>query len=210
MLLFLAAISNGVLADERKTHFEGLGGKIVSIVDDMTDEVSGVIFVDFGPIYMGIYGNDNFVIWANSEELLFSHDSTHLIRVGKMNPFTLKSLNKRNGLRPTNKIEAESVIQSLAKGETVKLRFYDWPRYSKMDRNLENTAIGFMYNKAMELFGWRDLGITGGLPDAKVSVHTSQKYQGYARVTVVGNRDISLERIGDEHGGGAHISCLCQ
>ena len=101
---------NQVLADETNTIFEGFDAKIVSIVDDMTDEESGVIFLYFGPIYMEIYGHNDYTIWADKNNLHFAVDGIHLIRVGENKPYSLKSLSKRNGLKPTSSEEAESVI----------------------------------------------------------------------------------------------------
>ena len=102
--------------------------------------------------------------------------------------------------------EAASVIQSLAKGETVKLRYYDWPRYNKIDRKLENVNFGFIYCQAVEFFEWEDLDVTCRLSDVKLDVYKSEIRDGYAKVTVVGNRDLSLTKEADKYGGGAHIT----
>ncbi|MBW2099135.1 MAG: hypothetical protein JRG77_10190 [Deltaproteobacteria bacterium] len=208
VLLLVSIFSIPGFADERQTLFEGFDAKIVSIIDDMTDQKSGVIFLDFGPIYMAVYGSNDFAIWANSDDLNFAFDVTHLIRVGKNKPFSLRLLNKRNGLKPTNAIEAESVIKSLAKGEEVKLRYYNWPQHDKIDRKLQNPNFGFIYYKAAKLFGWKDFGVSHELAPVKLNVYvpTDPDSKGYASVTVEGNRDLGLTKNFDKYGGGATIN----
>ncbi|MCR4321885.1 MAG: hypothetical protein NUV74_16315 [Candidatus Brocadiaceae bacterium] len=208
VLLFALFLSNPAFADERKTLFEGFEAKIVSIVDDMTDKKSGVIFLDFGPICMAVYGSNDFAIWANSDDLNFAFDVTHLIRVGENKPFSLNSLSKGNGLKPTNAVEAESVIKSLAKGEEIKLRYYNWPQHSQIDRKLQNPNLGFIYYKATKLFGWKDFGVSHELTPVKLNIYvpTEPDGKGYAHVRVEGNRDLSLGKNFDKYGGGATIN----
>jgi hypothetical protein len=210
VFVFLLAfiLSTPTLADERKKIFEGFDAKIVSIIDDMTDETSGVIFLDFGPIYMAVYGSNDYAIWANSDDLNFAFDSTHLIRVGDNKPFSLIYLEKRNGLKPINAVEAESVIESLAKGEEVKLRYYNWPQHDKIDTKLQNSNFGFVYYKAVKLFGWKDFGISHELGPVKLNVFipTEPDRKGYASVTVEGNHDLGLGKNFDKYGGGATIN----
>lgn len=207
VLLSILFFLNPAFSDERKTIFEGFDAKIVSIVDDMTDEKSGVIFLDFGQIYMAIYGHNDFAIWANTDDLNFAFDVTHLIRVGKNKPFSLNSFSKRNGLKPTNEVEAESVIQSLVKGEEIKLRYYNWPQHDKIDRKLQNPNLGFIYYKSTKLFGWKDFGVPRELAPVKLSTYvpTDPDRKGYASVTVKGNRDLRLGKNFDKYGGGATI-----
>lgn len=208
VLLLVLLLSNPAFTDERKTLFEGFDAKIVSIVDDMTDQKSGVIFIDFGPIYMAVYGSNDFTIWANSDDLNFAFDATHLIRVGKNKPFSLISLSKRNGLKPNNPVEAESVIKSLTKGEEVKLRYYNWPQHDKIDRKLQNPNFGFIYNKSAKLFGWKDFGVSHEISPVKLNVYvpTESDSKGYASVTVEGNRELGLCKNFDKYGGGATIN----
>lgn len=208
VLLLAFTLSTSALADERKTIFEGFDAKIVSIIDGMTDQKSGVIFLDFGSIYMAVYGSNDFAIWANSEDLNFAFDVTHLIRVGENKPFSLSYLTKRNGLKPTNAVEAESVIKSLAKGEEVKLRYYNWPQYDKIDKKLQNPNFGFIYYKASKLFGWKDFEVSHEIAPVKLNVYvpTEPDSKGYASVTVEGNRDLSLSKNFDKYGGGATIN----
>jgi len=208
VLLSMLLLSSPSLADERQTLFEGFDAKIVSIVDEMTDEESGVIFLDFGPIYMAVYGHNDFAIWASADDLNFAFDATHLIRVGDNKPYPLKSLDKRNGLRPTSAVEAESVVRSLAKGEEVKLRYYDWPRYDKSDRKLQNPNFGFVYLKAVELLGWTDLGIPFKLAPVDLNIHIPEdpEYRGSARLYVIGNPDLGLKKGFDKYGGGCYVT----
>jgi len=208
VLLLVFILSTPTLADERKTIFEGCDAKIVSIIDDMTDKKSEVIFLYFAPIYMAVYGSNDYAIWTNSNDLHFAFDSSHLIRVGDNKPFSLICLEKRNGLRPTNAVEAESVIKSLAKGEEVKLRYYDWPQHDKIDRKLQNPNFGFVYYKAVKLFGWKDFGVSHQLGPVKLNIFISTEpdSKGYARVTVEGNRYLGLRKNFDKYGGGATIN----
>ena len=206
VLLLTLCLSGSALA-ERETLFKGFNSKIVSIVDDMTDKKSGVIFLDFGPIYMAVYGSDDFLIWANSDDLIFSSDAAHLIRVGKNKPFTLTSLRKREGLAPANTVEAGSVIKSIAKGEEVKLIYYDWPRHDESNKELQNKNFGFVYHRAAKIFGWKDLGVSHELAPVKLDIHesTAIKDRVYVYVKVKENRDLSLSKVLDKYGVGATI-----
>ncbi|MBC8416177.1 MAG: hypothetical protein ISS80_01900 [Candidatus Cloacimonetes bacterium] len=208
VLLSIVVISNSAFADDRETVFEGLGAKIVTVVDDMTDEKSGVIFLDFGSIYMAVYGYNDYAIWANTDDLNFAFDETHLIRVGENEPFTLKSLIKRNCLKPTNAVEAEAVIKSLARGEEIKLRYYNWPQHEKIDKKLQNLNFGFIYNKAVNLFGWKDFGISTELAPVKLNIYipTDIGSEGYVSITVEGNSDLGLGKNFDQFGGGTTIN----
>ena len=91
-LLSILFLINSASADTRETIFEGFDAKVVSIVDDMTDKKSGVIFIGSGQTYLAIYGHNDYTIWSNVDNLLFAFDGKHLIRVGKMPPFSLKAL----------------------------------------------------------------------------------------------------------------------
>jgi len=206
LLLSISFLSNSVSADE-KILYEGFNAKIVSVVDDMTDEKSGVIFLDFGPIYMAIYGHNDFTIWAHKNDLNFAFDVTHLIRVGENKPFSLISLSKRNGLKPSNAVEAESVIISLAKGEEIKLRYYNWPQHDTVDTKLQNPNFGFIYNKAVKLFGWKDFGVSSELAPAQLVIYVSKTpgLEGKASVTVRDNFDLGIEKNFDKYGGGTTI-----
>ena len=199
---------NSAIADERKTVFEGFDAEIVSIVDDMTDKKAGAIFLDFdfGPIYMGIYGHDNFFIWARKDDLHFAFDGEHLIRVEKTKPYSLKTLSKINALKPTNAAEAESVIKSLVKGEEVKIRYYKWPQHEKVDLKIRNPNLAFIYNKASKQFGWKDFGIPANFAPAKLRNHrTGSDSNGWALLTVIGNRDLGLTRGDVKYGEGSYI-----
>jgi hypothetical protein len=205
--LSISFFLNLAYSNEKKTLFEGFGARIVSIVDDMTDKKSGVIFLDFGPIYMAIYGHNDFIIWANKENLNFAFDVTHLIRIGKNNPLSLSALTKRNCLKPANSIEANSIIKALAKGDEIKLRYYNWPQNNQIDIKLQNLNLGFIYYKAEKYFGWKDLGVSKKLSAPKLHIYTSPDPddEGYAVVKVVGNSELSLKKNFDKFGGGATI-----
>lgn len=206
VLLLTLCLSGSALA-ERETLFKGFNSKIVSIVDDMTDKKSGVIFLDFGPIYMAVYGSDDFLIWANSDDLIFASDAAHLIRVGKNKPFTLTSLRKREGLALANAVEARSVIKSIANGEEVKLRYHDWPRYDVSNIELQNKNFGFVYHRAAKIFGWKDLGVPHELAPVKLDIHefTGHSIKGHVQVRVKENRNLSLSKTLDKYGVGATI-----
>ena len=189
--------------DERETIFEGFNAKIVSLVDAMTDEKIGVIFVDFEPIYIVIMGNDSFTIRSYGDNINFTSDGTHLIRVGKNEPFSL-DCHKTNILVPTNPLEAETVIEALVKGEEIILRYYVGDRYEQVDRKLQNITLGFVYYKAAKLFGWKDFGVSSELPPVKLSIDapTDPDSKGYMCINVQGNPDLKLIK----HKGGEYSS----
>lgn len=198
---------NFALADSRTIIFDGLNMEIVSNIDEMTDKKSGVIFVNAGSIYLAIYGQDDYTIWSRKDDLLFAHDGQHLIRIGENKPFSLNAMSKRNGLKPANKVEAESVINSLVKGEEVKLRYFDWPKYDTVDTKIKNPNLAYVYNRAAELFGWKNFGIPPTLAPAKLSVYIPKEpgSAGYAIVSVEGIRDLGLKKNFDKYGGEASI-----
>jgi hypothetical protein len=206
ILLFIVFFSTATFADERTTLFEGFNAKIVSVVDDMTDKKSGVIFLDFGLIYMAIYRHNDFTIWANDNDLNFAFDVKNLIRVGESRPFSLEIL-RRNGLKLSNAINAESIIKSLAKGEEIKLRYYTWPQYTQVDRKLQNPNFGFIYYKAAKLFGWKDFGVSSELAPVKLNISLLTDYprKDHVRVTVDNNHELGLIKNSDKNGGGATI-----
>lgn len=206
-LLSILFLINSALADTRETIFEGFNAEVVSIVDDMTDKKTGAIFIYSGRIYMAIYGHDDYAIWSNVDDLLFAFDGKHLIRVGKMSPFPLKTLNKRNRLKPSSKTEAEAVIRSLVKGEEIKIRYVDWPKYEQHDITIKHPNLAFIYNKAVKSFKWKSLSISSELAPAKLSVYMPSEpdSKGYASVNVVDNFELHLMKGFDKYGGGAAI-----
>jgi len=119
------SISVFAQAPERETVFEGFDTKVVSIIDAMTDEKIGVIFVFFEPIYVAIYGYNDFSIWSHENSINFVPDATHLIRVKDNKPFSLIYRDKLNNLTWVNRTEAESVIRALVNGEEIYLRYYE-------------------------------------------------------------------------------------
>jgi len=185
-------------AQERETIFEGFDTQIDSFVDAMTDEKSGAIFVLFGPIYMAIYGHNDFTIWSYGNYINFAPDATHLIRVGGNKPFSLNYLDKRNALKPTNEVEAESVIQAIVKGEEINLRYYEDKdnRHNQVDSKLQNIFLGFVYCKAVKLFGWKDLGVSPELPPVKLNIYTPTDSDSKVevQVNIQGNPDLMLTK----------------
>ena len=185
-----------VFAQERETIFEGFDTQMDSFVDTMTDEKSGAIFVFFGPIYMAIYGHNDFTIWSYGNYINFAPDATHLIRVEGNKPFSLIYRDKLNGLSFANHAEAESVIHALVKGEEINLRYYEdqGNRYNQVDSKLQNIFLGFVYCKAAKLFGWKDFGVSPDLPLVKLNFYAPTKpgIKSYARIDVQGNPDLML------------------
>lgn len=206
-LLSILLSINSALADTRETIFEGFDAKLVSIVDDMTDKKSGAIFLNFDQITLAIYGHNDYTIWSNEDDLLFAFDGKHLIHVGKMPPFSLKTLNKKNALSPSNNKEAEAVIRSLVKGEEIKIRYVNWPKYEQIDKTIQHPTLGSTYNKAVKSFKWKDLGISSEPGPVKLSVYMPSNPDdiGYASVRVVGNSDLQIDKNFDKYGGGALI-----
>jgi len=180
------------------TIFEGFDTKLVSISDAMTDEKLGVIFADFGPIYIAIYGHNDFTIWPYGHYIKFASDATHLIRVEGNKPFSLIYRDKLNGLTFANRAEAESVIQAIVKGEEINLRYYEdkGNRYNQVDSKLQNIFLGFVYCKAANLFGWKDLGISPELPPVKLNTYTptSPDSKAEVQVNIQGNPALMLTK----------------
>jgi len=179
-------------AQERETIFEGFDIKIVSLVDAMTDEKNGVIFVSFGPIYVAIYGHNDYTIWSYRNYVNFAPDATHLIRVEGNKPFSLIYRDKLNGLTFVNRAEADSVINALAKGEEINLRYYldKGNRYEQVDSKLQNIFLGFAYCKAANLFGWKDLGVSSELPPVKFDKYAPSEQE--VEVSIQWNPDLKL------------------
>lgn len=209
---FLFAIilySSHAIADETKTIFEGLNAKIVSIVDDMTDKNYGVVYLDFGEIYIAVYESNKFVVFKNSNDINFAFDTDHLIRVGENKPFSLRHLSSNKGLEPTNVAEAEAVINSLAKGEEVKLRYYNWPEHRQTDIKLQNLNFGFIYYNAAKLFGWKDFGVSHELAPVKLDAYVSSEgNHKFLSVTVVGNSKLFLQTIMGSSGTAIHLGAM--
>ena len=207
ILILILSLLCPLFADERETVFEGLDAEIVSIVDDMTDKKSGVVYLDFNCIYLAVTGHNCFMIYPNRGDPHFALDGNHLIRIGKNEPFSLTAVNKKNCLIPSNTTEAESVIKSLLRGEEVKIRYFNWPQYDKIDIKVSNPNFSFIYNKAALLFGWKNIDIKTKPIPAKLSIYipTDTYKKGYARVTVNGNSDLGLGKGFDEFGGGSTI-----
>lgn len=202
IFIIVLFFSNYATANDQETIFEGLNAKIVSTQDAMTDKISGAIFLDFGPIYLAIYSHNYFIIWSNYDDLLFAPDKTHLIRVREVPPFSMKKLPNKEGLEPIDDIEAQGVIESLVKGEEVKIRYFDWPKYSKFDRKIQNINFAYIYSKAVKTFGWKDFGIPPKLAPVKLGLF--EKYdsgnKGYSSITINGNGDLRLWKNIDQNG----------
>lgn len=207
-VLFFVFLFSNSFGQNQEVLFEGMGAKLVSEVDAMTDEKNCAIFVEVrGPIYFAIYGSDDFTIWAKENNYLFANDTKHLIRVGENKPYELTALGKRNGLKPVNKTEAKNVIEALLKGEEIKIRVYEWPSYSKEDVTLINKNLAFVYDKAVKNCNWTDLGIKQTLAPVELKVYEPNEpdSKGYATVSVVGNDDLSLAKGFNKYGGGCYI-----
>ncbi len=207
-ILLVVLFVSTIICQNQTVIFEGMGSKLISEIDAMTDEKNCAIFVEvLGPIYFAIYGSNDFTIWAKNNNFLFASDSKHLIRVGDNKPYELTTLDKRNGLKPLNKSEAKNVIEALLKGEEIKIRVYEWPSYSKEDISLINKNLSFVYDKAIKNCNWADLGIKPILAPVELKVYESDRpnSKGYATVSVIGNDDLSLAKGFDEYGGGCYI-----
>jgi len=197
-------------AEERETIFEGFGAQIVSIVDAMTDEKDGVIFVDFNPIYIVIQLHDSGTLFFDIKSyensgINFASDGEHLIRVGEDEPFSLNYDKKNNCLFPKTFEEGIYVVKSLVKGEEIKLRYYEdkGTRYNQVDRKLQNIFLGFVYCKAAKLFGWQDLEVSPELPPVKLDIyHPTDPDSKVEALIIGGNPDLMLKK----QGGGAYAS----
>jgi hypothetical protein len=209
ILFFCIALVIQPRADDRNTLFEGLGLRLVSIVDSMTDKKQCALFVspEYGPIYLSIEGPDKVTIWPKKEGLLFASDAEHLVRIGEFPAFKLQVLTKRNGLAVSDSTDAASLVKALAKGERVRVRYVEWPSYEKVDVEPSNFALPYVWSIASEKCGWPSLGMPAELPPAKLDIYQSQEpdNKGYARITVNGNRDLGLLKGFDKYGGGCQI-----
>jgi len=207
-IVFLFLFSLPAFADERKTIYEGMGMKLVSIVDSMSDEKSCALFVDAGYIYIAIYGHDDFKIFSNNEYHPFAPDGKHLMRCSNKKPASLMKLPKHNALKPINPTYAASFIKELVEGKEVQIRYYSWPEYKESDKKLRFKTLDYVYDKAVRSCGWKDLGTSNKLPKAELSIHIwkEPEYEGSANVSVIGNEHFWLRKGFDKYGGGCHIS----
>lgn len=204
LLLALLLLPVSASAQSTEILYEGMGMKLESLTDAMTDERSCVLFIDQGPVYFALYGHNLFTIWAEEDSgLNFSSDSNHMIRVGEQSPYSLTALFRRNGLKPANATQAAAVVRALLEGERMRYRYYDWPSYDSSDREVDAPNVAYAYNIAVERCGWRDLGVSGELGQAELSVYLGQ--EGYVAINVVGNDDLRLRKGFDQYGGGCHI-----
>lgn len=202
LFMLLVAVVN-VYADEQEIIFEGFRSSILYEVDSMTDKKIGIVWVDFGEIVVAIYGPDSCVIWPKNEKLNFAHDMTHYIRVGENAPYEMKELSKQKGILPVYKEDAGNVIRSLVQGNEVRVRYFDWPAREKHDVKIQNKNLGYVYNKASVVMGWDKLGTTDKLPPVELDVYVAKdrESKGYANVSVVGNKELSLSRNFEKYGG---------
>ena len=208
-LLAAASLAQTTIAADSETLFDGLGLRLVSTVDPMTDKRSCALFVDEGPIYLAIYGHADFVVWAHEDpKVLFAPDSPHLVRVGKAPPMALVPQSKRNGLKPKDPAAASAVIQGLARRELVRLRYLDWPSHDPHDVEFKNPNVAFVYAIATKRCGWKPLGVPSELAPVTLDIHEGKEpqYQGYARVKPEGNPGLELAKGFDKFGGGCHIA----
>ena len=208
LVLFFIIFLIQINAQDRKVIYKGMGAELVSEVDAMTDKEKCAIFVDaIGPVYLAIYGSDDYIVWAKDDDFLFSKDSQNLIRIGKNKPYKLIGLSKRNGLTPITKIEAKNVIKSLLEGEEIKLRIYKWPSYSKVDIDLQNKNLSVVYDKAIKNCNWKELGIKPTFAPVKLREFepTDPDSKGYATVSVIGNDALKLVKGFDKYYGGCYI-----
>jgi len=206
-LVFIAALfASAAHADEREKLFDGLGVKLEKITDAMTDKTQCVMFVEQGPIYLGV--TPSLVnIFASKDELLFAFDSKHLLRLGEAKPVELKYLSKQNGLQLTDAATVAKVQKALAERTPVKVRFFDWPSHDQHDRELVSIAFAYAWGKGEKACGWKSMGVPAELPEAKLRIHapSGEENAGYAMLSVEGNPDLGLIRNWDRYGGGCHL-----
>lgn len=207
-LVFIAALfASAAHADERERLFEGMGIKLDKITDSMTDKTECVMFVDHGPIYLGITPS-RVNIFSNSDELLFAFDSKHLLRVGDGKPVTLTYLTKQNGLQVSDAPTVANVQKALAARTPVKVRFFDWPSHDQHDRDIVSPAFAYAWGKAEKGCGWKSLGVPAELPKAELRVYTpaGEENAGYAKLSVEGHDALGLQKNWDRYGGGCHLT----
>ena len=194
---------------EREIIFENYDTRIVSYVDNMTDQkVEYLVLLFDSPIYMAIFRHNDFSIgfYSNYEYLHFSPDATHLIRVGDSTPIPLNYIDKANCLKPKTPEMGDLVISALVKGEEISLRYYmdtqipvfESPvkQYEQIDTKFQNIFFGFVYHKAATLFGWKDLETSPDLPPVKLNILTPTDPESKVEVTVTiqGNPSILLTK----------------
>lgn len=197
-------------ADDRKTLFDGLGLKLVTTIDAMTDKSQCSLFVlpEYGPIYFSIEGPDKVTIWPRIDGLLFASDAEHLLRIGDATPIKLQVLPKRNGLAIETS-DAAAVVKALIKGDRIRLRVVRFPSYEKTDLEPpSNFALPYVWSLATQKCGWPSLGVSTELPSAKLDIYKPDNpdSQGYVSVTVRGNGDLGIRKGFDKFGGGCDIT----
>jgi hypothetical protein len=215
--ILILCLSVGTLSrgDERTTLFEGLGLRLVSITDSMTDKKQCALFVnfEFGPLYLSIEGADKATIWPKDSDVFFAPDSDHLIRLGNSSPFKLQVLTNRNGLAIANGSEVRAMIKTLAKGDTLRVRYVEWPSHNPVDiEDLSSFAFPYVWSIASEKCGWPALDGPKDLPPAKLYTHESEDKdnKGYASLSVLGNMDLGMMKTADTYGGGCQVTIKSQ
>ena len=199
--------STAAKANQRTTIFNGFGVSIDQIRDVMTDENKCAMFVQAGPIYLSINGPSKIVVWASTDELNFAFDASHLIRIGEDNPLQLTYLSKRNGLALPSAKVSEHLVEALAKGKAVYIRYVDWPEHDSHDVKIESPAFAYAWGIAAEKCGWHKLDVPSVLAPAELRIYepTDPASKGYATASVIGNDDIGLSKGFDKYGGGCQI-----
>ena len=72
---------------------------------------------------------------------------------------------------------------------------------------MRNPNVGYGYHQAVKACGWKPLG-SPNLAPVKISTYESD--DGYARVSVDGNPNLTLNKGFNKYGGGCHIGVYIQ
>lgn len=198
----LCLLSVVAVGDERALLYEGFDLKLEQVTDAMTDEKACVLFVNSGPIYFSVEGKSKATIFPNNEEIHFAPDEKHLIRIGTATPVALTFVPKRNALSVENDTD---VIYALATQQSLKVRFVDWPSRDTQDVTVKAPAFAYVWGIASKQCGWPALSVPAELPAPELSVFESKDHEGYAVVSIVGNKDLKLNKGFTKYGGGCQI-----
>jgi len=210
-LIVITDLTGWAFAQNRTVVWSGLDMELAQTVDPMTDAKACTLSI--GPVSWSVVlvNDKEFFVTPVTAKWTFAPDEQHLIRVGTEKALPLSLVTKRNVLTVNDAVSSARVVRAIVSGDQeIKIRAFKFPSREVLDLAINNPNVGFVYRRAVDACGWRNLGISGELKPAKLSVYEPSDPDpakaGYATVHVVGNDELSLQKGFDKYGGGCTIN----